>query len=123
MQVARRSSRSRSGLLRDHDPQQKVDQRTDAAEEKGSEKEQPEENRIEVEVLAQTGAHAGELLVFGRAMKLLHSALQPSGPRNGSPRKESLRPSTASGQRSLSIFGRCDAGRGLPSQPTCSMYQ
>src|SRR5258708_26846704 len=65
----------RARLLGDHDPQDQIRERPEPAEKERHQKEQAKEDRVEIEIVAQPAAHAGDLPVLDESMEFFHERL------------------------------------------------
>src|SRR5439155_24877529 len=62
----------RAAPFGDHDPQDEIGERPEPAEKERHQKEQAEEDRVEIEIIAESGADAGDLPVFDEPIEFLH---------------------------------------------------
>src|SRR5258708_33860748 len=65
----------RARLLGDHDPQDQIRERPEPAEKERHQKEQAKEDRVEIEIVAEPAADAGDLPVLAESMEFFHVAL------------------------------------------------
>src|SRR6266581_4605739 len=65
----------RARLFGDHDPQDQIRERSEPAEKERHEKKQAKEDRVEIEIVAEPAADAGDLPVIRESMEFFHERL------------------------------------------------
>src|SRR5437879_748644 len=76
LQWARLALRAR--LFRNHDPQDQIGESPEPAEKERHQEEQAEQDRVEIEIVAEPAADAGDLPVLRDSMEFFHRALANS---------------------------------------------